>query len=127
VPDSASELSLDRFRGSGRFATMITNPVKAIRANCIECSGGSVSEVAQCVMPDCPLYPFRFGRNPYRKKRTLSEAQKAAARKNLRLSAGRERATGDSGAHSSVLGEEGPLRGRNAAAAGSPLELTSCV
>jgi hypothetical protein len=46
---------------------MVT-PLKAIRKNCIECSGGSVKEVAMCVIPDCALYPFRFGKNPYSKR-----------------------------------------------------------
>jgi len=42
------------------------SPVKSIRKFCIQCSGFSVREVAKCVIPDCPLYPFRFGKNPNR-------------------------------------------------------------
>ncbi len=41
-------------------------PLKAIRAYCIGCSGGSRSEVARCAATDCELYEFRFGRNPRR-------------------------------------------------------------
>jgi len=37
---------------------------KAIRDNCVECVGGSVYEVKSCVVYHCPLFPFRFGRNP---------------------------------------------------------------
>jgi len=37
------------------------SPLKAIRKHCIDCSGGSEKEVRECVIPDCPLYPFRFG------------------------------------------------------------------
>lgn len=33
----------------------------AIRKNCLDCSAGSSKEVALCVIPDCPLYPYRFG------------------------------------------------------------------
>ena len=55
----------------------ITNPVKAIRAKCVECSGGSQSEATLCAMRDCPLWPFRAGKNPYRSKRTMSDEQKA--------------------------------------------------
>lgn len=31
-------------------------PVKAIRAKCIECSGGNRSEADRCQIKDCPLY-----------------------------------------------------------------------
>ncbi len=33
---------------------------KAIRAKCIDCSGGSVKEVALCPVDDCPLYRYRL-------------------------------------------------------------------
>jgi hypothetical protein len=35
--------------------------LKAIHRNCLECSGGIPSEVHECVMKECPLYPFRKG------------------------------------------------------------------
>ena len=35
--------------------------LSAIRRNCLECSGGVSKEVALCVIPNCPLYPYRFG------------------------------------------------------------------
>ena len=41
------------------------NPVKAIRAKCIDCSGGSATEARKCVAFRCPLWPFRMGRNPF--------------------------------------------------------------
>ena len=34
-------------------------PLKAIRANCLDCSGGSPAEVRLCVIPDCPLYCYQ--------------------------------------------------------------------
>lgn len=40
---------------------------KAIRRYCLECSNQSPSEVRECPIPDCPLYQFRFGKNPNRK------------------------------------------------------------
>ena len=49
-------------------------PIKAIRAKCLECSCGNNAEVRECVIPDCPLYPYRMGKNPYIK---LSEERKA--------------------------------------------------
>jgi len=42
------------------------SPLRAIREKCIDCSGGSTKEVKLCVIPDCPLYPFRLGKNPSR-------------------------------------------------------------
>ncbi len=41
-------------------------PLKSIRRNCIECSGGSPKEVKLCAIEDCPLHRFRFGKNPNR-------------------------------------------------------------
>jgi hypothetical protein len=34
----------------------------AIRLFCLECMGGSTSEVLRCTSPDCALYPYRTGR-----------------------------------------------------------------
>ena len=42
-------------------------PLKAIRANCLDCAAGQPSEVRSCVIPECPLFPYRFGKNPNRK------------------------------------------------------------
>ncbi len=58
----------------------ITSPIKAIRAKCLDCCGTS-NEVQLCPVTRCALYPFRFGKNPYITKRTLSEAQKEALKK----------------------------------------------
>ena len=41
------------------------SPVKAIRAKCLDCAGGK-KEVRLCQTGDCPLYPYRMGRNPSR-------------------------------------------------------------
>lgn len=42
-------------------------PLKAIRAKCIDCSGGSVYEPANCTIKRCPLYIYREGHNPKRR------------------------------------------------------------
>ena len=55
----------------------ITSPVKAIRAKCYNCSGFQWNEVTKCVVYDCSLYPFRFGKNPYRTVREMGEEEKA--------------------------------------------------
>ena len=45
-----------------------TNPLKAIRARCLDCCCGNASEVRKCVAVDCPSWPFRMGVNPFRQK-----------------------------------------------------------
>lgn len=65
-------------RPEGYTGEIIISPLKAIRAKCIECCCGSKSEVKLCTCNDCPLYPFRFGKSPYRKGRVLSDEQKQA-------------------------------------------------
>lgn len=62
----------------------ITNPVKAIRAKCLECGDGTIVEVKECPITRCPLYPFRFGKNPYRTPRVLTEEQRAKKAEILR-------------------------------------------
>lgn len=57
---------------------MQTNPVKAIREKCLECSCGSITEVKDCPVTKCALHPFRLGKNPYRAKRELTDEQKEA-------------------------------------------------
>jgi hypothetical protein len=64
-----------------------TTPLKAIREKCIDCSGWSLKEVSLCCMPECSLYPYRFGKSPFRKKRDLSQEEREAVA--LRLHGGR--------------------------------------
>ena len=47
---------------------------KAIRLKCLDCSGYEFSEVAQCQITNCPLYPFRTGagkQNPKDRERAI--------------------------------------------------------
>jgi len=52
------------------------NPLKAIRAKCLDCCGGNAAEIRKCVAVECDLWPFRMGTNPFRKRRVLSTEQK---------------------------------------------------
>ena len=61
----------------------VTNPVKAIRKKCLDCSGESSEEVKKCEIENCALHPFRFGKNPYRTKRELSPERKAQMAERL--------------------------------------------
>lgn len=53
-----------------------TNPMKAIRLKCLDCCCDSSNEVKLCTSVNCSLYPFRLGKNPFRKKRVLTEEEK---------------------------------------------------
>lgn len=62
----------------------ITNPVKAIKAYCLNCVGGQRAEVDLCPCVNCELYAFRTGVNPYRKKREINEDTKVALQNNFK-------------------------------------------
>ena len=49
--------------------------MKAVRAKCLDCCGGNKSVIPVCGIPNCPLYPFRLGKNPFR-KREISEEER---------------------------------------------------
>ena len=53
--------------GDGNTKIVRLTPLNAIRAFCLECVCWSSDEVKNCTNPLCPLYPFRFGKNPSRK------------------------------------------------------------
>lgn len=40
-------------------------PVQSIREFCLKCAGGSKKAVRECAA-ECPLHPFRLGKNPNR-------------------------------------------------------------
>ena len=57
------------------------SPLKAIREKCIECMGGResngyVKRISECVSPDCSIYAFRFGKNPYHTQNLTAEQRK---------------------------------------------------
>jgi len=52
---------------SGKTMVASLTALSAIRAYCLECVNWSFEEVRECPSLLCPLYPFRFGKNPSRK------------------------------------------------------------
>lgn len=42
------------------------SPLKAIRLKCLDCCCGSKKDAKSCKELDCPLYPFRLGKNQNR-------------------------------------------------------------
>ena len=63
------------------------NPMKAIREKCRDCCCGDASEVRKCVAIDCALWPFRMGKNPFRKRRELSVDEKRMRAERVRKEA----------------------------------------
>ena len=61
----------------------ILTPLRAIRAKCVNCSAWSMKEVRECVMLDCPLYPYRLGKSPNRKPRILTDEEREALRQRM--------------------------------------------
>lgn len=59
-------------------------PLEAIREKCFDCCGGSWNEVDLCTAEKCPLWIWRHGKNPYKKKTTMTPEQKELARENIR-------------------------------------------
>ena len=67
--------------------------VKAVREMCIQCMGGRNSGqklrklISECPAPDCPVFDFRFGKNPYNKKNlSVEERERRTKRmKEVRL------------------------------------------
>ena len=66
-------ITIDGYKGEH-----VPSVLKAVKKHCIECSGYQRDEVKHCTVTKCYLWPFRLGKNPYRKKRELSEEQKIA-------------------------------------------------
>ena len=46
-------------RAVRKTKTMNLTYKSAVRYHCLDCSGGAKSEVRQCPIKTCPLYPFR--------------------------------------------------------------------
>lgn len=59
------------------------SPLQRIRQYCLECCG-SAHEVKLCPVEKCPLYPMRFGHNPFAPKREMTEEQRAAVAERFR-------------------------------------------
>lgn len=53
--------------------------LKAIRQYCLGCGEGTHKAVQKCQFTDCPLYPYRFGKNPNRKRNLTDEERKNIA------------------------------------------------
>ena len=59
-------------------------PLKAIRLKCLDCVCFQINEVRLCPSTDCPLHPYRFGKNPFTKGKKRTEEQKKVASERLK-------------------------------------------
>jgi len=59
------------------MAVRSQTPMKAIRARCLACCGGSSKEVRLCPAERCPLHPHRMGRKGAGAPRTPLKAIRA--------------------------------------------------
>jgi hypothetical protein len=93
-------------------------PAQAMRMKCLDCSNGSRKEVAECVVDDCPLFPFRHGSRPQyagnvRSKRELTDSQREKL--TAQLKRGREAqkrsALENAGQRQGVAANSGPAAG----------------
>ena len=73
-------LSQDELQAIGHTPLPV---LRAIRMKCLDCCVGMESEVRKCVSTDCPLWPFRMGKNPWREKREMTDEQRAAVAERM--------------------------------------------
>ena len=58
------------------------SPLRALRLKCLDCCNGAAQEVRLCTAVDCPSWPFRMGRNPWRAPLGDAEQARRAAMMN---------------------------------------------
>ena len=78
------------------FPKKSRKPLRAIKLQCFECMGWDrrskpdsekpIADVKGCTDPDCPLFEFRTGRNPFLKGGKGNPEALKKARKALKLS-----------------------------------------
>ena len=57
------------------------SPLRALRLHCLDCCNESAQEVRLCTAVDCASWPFRMGKNPWRRK--LDPQERAALQARL--------------------------------------------
>ena len=69
----------------------ITSPLKAIKAFCVdECCCGTYDAMKTCKREVCPLYEFRFGKNPYNTRQLTDEQRQAASERMKKVAEARK-------------------------------------
>ena len=73
---------METYSNRGKIIPLHKNPIKVMRQFCWECMGWNINDIEGCTAPDCPLYPWRKGKNPYRKEKTAK--QLSASKRNVK-------------------------------------------
>ena len=55
--------------------------LQVIREKCLDCCVGQHSEVRRCHITDCPLWPYRLGKNPFHRRKMTNEQKQAATQR----------------------------------------------
>lgn len=64
---------------------MNTSPLAAIKEHCLDCCCGIRSEVGNCTVTSCALYPFRQGKNPFSQRgKNMTDEQKQAVAERMK-------------------------------------------
>ena len=58
------------------------SPLRALRLKCLDCCNDSAQEARLCTAVDCPSWPFRMGKNPWRAPLGHAERARRAATMN---------------------------------------------
>ena len=75
--------ALKKWKNRNGTNAKVPKPVSEIRRFCIGCMGGAkngrkpLKQVRECPVVECPLHPFRMGKNPF-DKRNLTKTQRKA-------------------------------------------------
>lgn len=80
------------------------NPLKAIRARCLDCCAGDASEVRKCVATNCPAWPFRMGANPFRRRMRLTDDERRRRAEQLKANIAPSKQKAPAGAGTSGTG-----------------------
>lgn len=60
----------------------VLTPIKVMRAKCVDCSGGQLSEVRLCPVTTCVLWPYGMGKRPTDIEREQYDRQEASVCEN---------------------------------------------
>ncbi len=67
----------DHLKGVALMSATKATLLKNIHQKCMDCSAYQSKEIELCPSDDCPLWPFRMGKDPFKTGRELSDAQRA--------------------------------------------------
>jgi len=99
------EMSQDELRQMGHKPM---SALKATRLKCLDCCTFSANEVRLCVAVDCPSWPFRLGKSPWRSPMS-AEARTARAEQMRRNRISGSPSPDKTLGQKSMQGFDGPL------------------